>query len=423
MELRLRDPRSASLGLVAPARGCPLTMYVCGPTVYGHAHVGHGRNYLVFDIVRRHLETNGVRVRHVMNITDFEDRIFERARALGIPWRTVARRAERRFLADLAGLGVRMPHRIPRASDHVPEMREAARRLERTGRVRREHGDLLYRPPERRASASPFADDIVRHAVADPTTGSPSPDASIRDFAVWQAPRPGSPRWPSPWGPGIPGWHVECYVMARRYLGLPVDLHGGGRDLLFPHHFAENEIAVALDRVPFARRYLHDAFVLQDGAKMAKSTGILVGLRAATEEHGAGAVRWYLLSTHYSQSLEWEGPGVASAAEELETVRHAVRTAVGPGTGTGRALARLRSLVREVGRCVANDLDTPGALGALRSWAGREAASPASGLARGDGPAARRMVREIESRLGIPLASGDRRLPPSRPIRTARRSR
>ncbi|MCI4349272.1 MAG: cysteine--tRNA ligase, partial [Thermoplasmata archaeon] len=301
MELRLRVPPDGGLRAVRRPGSKTVRIYVCGPTVYGDAHVGHGRTYLVFDTVRRHLEANGQRVRLVMNITDFEDRIFERARTLGTPWRALARQAERRFLAELARLNLLPPQVTPRASEHIGEMRTVGKRLQRAGCVHREGGDLVYHPSRSHPSSRPLVVDLASRVVPEPDSTGGTPDESnLREFAIWQAPRPGGPRWPSPWGPGTPGWHLECYVMARKYLGLPVDLHGGGRDLMFPHHYAENEIAETLDHRPFARRFLHTAFVLQDGEKMAKSTGHLVRLRTAIDLAGAGAVRWYLLSRHYA---------------------------------------------------------------------------------------------------------------------------
>ena len=288
MQLRLVDSLSGRRKGVRAARGRTIGLYVCGPTVYDAAHVGHARTYLFFDVARRVLEAEGYRVRHVMNVTDLEDKIDQRAASLGISSRALARAEERSFFRDLTAFGNLPPTFHPRASEFVPDMIRLARSLERTGRVRRAGGEWRYEAPDRPDGAN-FAGgaDLARHAVEEP--GHPFGRSSDweRSFVVWKQLAPPLPSWPSPWGRGAPGWHLQCFAMASHLVGVPVDLHGGGRDLVYPHHFAENEIALALRGAPFSPVFLHTGLVLQNGSKMSKSTGNLVPLRDALARIGA----------------------------------------------------------------------------------------------------------------------------------------
>jgi cysteinyl-tRNA synthetase len=384
----------------------PLTLYVCGPTVYDGAHVGHARTYLWFDIVRRHFEASGIPVRHVMNITDFEDKVTDRAASLHTTWKQLARREERGFLRDLDELGVRRPNVLPRAGDHIPEMRAVARRLVRTGRTVLAEGGLAFRPEPGRTSKLLAPPNLASHAVREAGGSAPAGPAELREFTVWQPPHGDGPRWPSPWGPGIPGWHLECYAMARRYLGLPVDLHGGGQDLIFPHHYAEDAIARAVDGHPFARHYLHPGFVQQGGTKMSKSIGNLVALRPLLRAPGPGAVRWYLLSRPYAEALDWSDDGLAEADRTLEAVRTAVTARLRPDGTSGDELRRLRSARAAVERWIRDDLRVDRALGELSEWA----ADPGrpTGPARRPVPSgsSRIVVDDLERRLGIRLRAG-----------------
>jgi cysteinyl-tRNA synthetase len=379
-------------------------MYVCGPTVYAPAHVGHARTYLYFDVVRRSLEADGVPVRHVMNITDVEEKIDRKASALGISWRALARREEAGFLRDLDVLGILRPTERPRASDFIPRMVRLAARLEKTGRIRRADGAWYYHPPERsREENFPVSAELAQHAVPEAGHPFPTDESAAGEFMVWQRQEPPLPSWKGPWGPGMPGWHLECYAMADEYLGVPVDLHGGGLDLIYPHHHAENEIALALNGHPFSRRFLHTAFVLQAGAKMSKSTGNLVLLREALTEGGPGGLRWYLLNPRYSSRLEWDRRAFIAAIDEQVRVRRSIARWLSGGTGGRVGSMEARRLARGVRNDLANDLATDRALERLRAFAARLDADPAGGVPRGERAAARTELASIEARLGIPL--------------------
>ena len=222
-------------------------------------------------------------------------------------------------------------------------------------------------------------------------------------FLVWQRQDPPLPSWQGPWGRGMPGWHLECYAMADRYLGIPVDLHGGGLDLIFPHHPAENEIALALDGRLFSRAFLHTAFVMQDGAKMSKSIGNLVLLREALTEGGPGGLRWYVLQPPYSQRLVWdEGTFAAATDEHLRVCRSISRWLAG-GTGGRIGSAAARALALAVRGDLLDNLGTDRAIARIRAFVREIEADPAGGIPRGERSAARTALASIEDRLGIPL--------------------
>ncbi len=369
--LRIADTLTGRPIKVGPQPGRPVRLYVCGPTVYAPAHVGHARTYLFFDVARRVLESEGHEVRHVMNVTDVEDKIDRRADALGITSRRLARLEERGFFLDLGALGVRPPTYRPRAGDYVPQMVRVGRALERTGRVRRSGDEWIYDPPEhRRGENFPTGIELARHVVEE--SGHPFRGGSGRDrgILVWKRQDPPLPSWPSPWGRGVPGWHLECFAMATELLGVPVDLHGGARDLVYPHHYAENEIALALRGSPFSRAFLHTGFVLQHGAKMSKSTGNLVPLRSALEQVGAGGLRWYLLGRGFRDRLPWAETDLERAVGTYRSVRETFHRWLDEARGD----ADLQ--VDESGEFVLTTLLGPEAVDALREAADALGVSP-----------------------------------------------
>lgn len=404
MTLRLRDTLSGTRKEVRPRRGRPIGLYVCGPTVYAPAHVGHARTYIEFDLIRRGLETDGTPVHHVMNVTDFEDKIDVRANELGVTWRALARREEASFFRDLDALHVRRPHDRPRASSFVPEMIAIGRRLERTGRVVQRGDERIYHPPRRPRGAN-FAtgEELAARAVREPEHPFPIHDQDAEAFTVWKRQEPPHPSWRSPWGPGTPGWHLECYAMAERYLGIPADVHGGGRDLIFSHHFAENEIALTLAHQPFSRIFVHTAFVLQNGVKMSKSTGDLVTIRSALEVGSAGSLRWYVLRLPYTERIEWDDRSFLAAGREYDGVRAAFRGWTQPGGGGRFGEHAARALAEGVRRDLAANLGTGHAIERLRRFAARLGSDPTARVARGERGSVRAAIRSIEDRTGLPL--------------------
>jgi cysteinyl-tRNA synthetase len=404
MPLRLVDSLTQRTRPVRASDGRAIALYVCGPTVYDSAHVGHARTYLAFDVARRSLEAEGLRVRHVMNVTDLEDKIDTRAASLGLSSRALARAEERGFFRDLDTFGNLRPTYRPRASAYIPEMIRLARALERTGRVRRIDGEWRYEAPDR-AEGENFATsaDLARHAVPEPGHPFTGDTEGARSFVVWKQLAPPLLGWPSPWGRGAPGWHLQCFAMASRLLHVPVDLHGGGRDLVYPHHFAENEISLALRGRPFSPVFLHAGLVLQNGSKMSKSTGNLVPVREALERIGAPALRWYLLGQPPRDRFPWDDRRAEKARGELELLRSTLGAWLRSGVGGRVGPARTARLLREVRRALLDGLGTDRVVRAIVGFAGEVGASP-GGPGRGDRPAVRAALSEVERRIGIRLA-------------------
>jgi cysteinyl-tRNA synthetase len=404
MELRLDDSLSGRRKPVRPLGDDTVRLYVCGPTVYDAAHVGHARTYLYFDVVRRFLEAEGATVRHVMNVTDVEDKIDRRAAALGTTPRALARREERSFFRDLEALGVRPPDARPRASEFVPAMVAVGHALERTGRVHRSGDEWYYEPPERAPGENFLAgSDLAAHAVAEPGVPFRSDAGVGRSFMIWKRQEPPLPSWKSPWGPGVPGWHLECFAMAERLLGVPVDLHGGARDLVYPHHYAENEVALELEGRPFSHVYMHTGFVLQGGTKMSKSVGNLVALRTALAAVGPGALRWFLLDRPYAGRLEWDVRELRRAEAEYDAVRATLARWVAPGAGGRGSARRAEAVAERVRRDLAGGLRTERALARIRGLAREIDRDPSGKVGRGERTAARAALRSIEDRMGLPL--------------------
>jgi cysteinyl-tRNA synthetase len=403
MELRVVDSLTERRRAVRPGRGRTIGMYVCGPTVYDAAHVGHARTYLYFDVARRALEAEGYRVRHVMNVTDLEDKIDVRAQTLGVTSRALARAEEQRFFQDLTAFGNLPPTYRPRASDYVPKIVRLARALERTGHVHRLDGEWRYEAPERRRGENFLTvADLARHAVEEPGHPFGAPRDGERSFLVWKRLEAPLPTWPSPWGRGAPGWHLQCFAMASDLVGVPVDLHGGGRDLVFPHHYAENEISLSLRGVPFSPVFLHLGLVLQHGSKMSKSVGNLVPLRVALANLGASALRWHLLGRPARDRFAWDDAAAQAARAELDLLRCTIRAWLGSDGGGRLGAGRAQRLARSVRTALLDGLATDRALAELRGFAAEIGATP-GGLPRGDRPSARAALSEVESRLGIAL--------------------
>ncbi|HYA70190.1 MAG TPA: class I tRNA ligase family protein [Thermoplasmata archaeon] len=406
MPLRLEDTRSGERRTVRARPGRPVTMYVCGPTVYDRAHVGHARTYLFFDVVRRFLTAEGQPVHHVMNVTDFEDKIDRRAAELGLSWRALARREEAGFLRDLRSFGILPPHDCPRASDFAPQIVRVAESLAQAGRVRQE-GDLwIYTPPEHPDTTNfPTDSELSRHAVEEPDHPFPRREGALGEFVIWKRQRPPLPSWPSRWGPGSPGWHLECYAMARRILEVPVDVHGGGLDLIYPHHHAENEIALALDGQPFSRLFVHTAFVLQGGAKMSKSTGNLISLRDALKRSSPGGLRWYLLATPYRVRLEWDVRALDAANREYRLLLSHLDRWLAPGAGGTLGASLVERLAEAARGDLSEGLAADRVIQRLRELSNELGRDPSGRVAAGERPAARRALRAIEERTGIRLVS------------------
>ena len=365
-------------------------MYVCGVTVYDYCHIGHARSALVFDMIRRYLEFTGYQVEFVKNFTDVEDKIIKRANEHGVPFETLTTRFIEAYYADMGKLGIKRATKEPKATDHMAEIIELVIRLIQKGLAYEVAGDVYFqvdryesygrlskrRPEDLQAGARVEVDERKRHAM---------------DFALWKSSKPGEPSWESPWGLGRPGWHIECSAMSMRYLGETFDIHGGGMDLIFPHH--ENEIAQSSGATgkEFARYWIHNGFVQINQEKMSKSLGNFFTIREIfekskwPEEETGEMLRYFLLGTHYRSPLDFsdqslleaknavngfydlfarlkESDDRATADKELmpaiERCHRAFRAAMDDDFNTSAAIAELQRLKSDVNKLLSQGLST-----------------------------------------------------------------
>jgi L-cysteine:1D-myo-inositol 2-amino-2-deoxy-alpha-D-glucopyranoside ligase len=338
----------------APLRlGRRVSLYVCGITPYDAAHVGHAFTYVAFDTLVRFLRWRGHEVVYCQNVTDVDDDMLRRAARNGEDFLELARRETAAYLRDMDALNIARPTHLPRATEEVPSMIELAVQLVETGNAYVVDGTVFFDVTSypRFGELSALDPDRQRTLLAE--RGGDPDDPRKRhplDFIVWQRSQPGEPWWQSPWGRGRPGWHLECSAMSRRYLGATVDLHGGGADLLYPHHESERAQSEAAGQVPFARRWLHTGMVRYQGEKVSKSLGNLVFPRDLFRDTEPAAVRLALLAHHWRSAWEWDAAELKEAGERLAAWRRVA------------ARARPGPLPAAVVAALADDLATPAAL-------------------------------------------------------------
>ncbi|HZR83275.1 MAG TPA: cysteine--tRNA ligase [Candidatus Binatia bacterium] len=380
-------------------------MYVCGVTVYDLAHIGHARCYVLFDALARFLEWSGLRVTYVRNITDIDDRIIERANASGTSAAELGARMAAAFQQDMNALCPRVPDVEPRATEHVPEMIELISTLERRGIAYRADGDVYFdvRAYDAYGKLSHRRlDEMLAGARVEVGEHKRNP----ADFALWKGAKPGEPTWESPFGLGRPGWHIECSAMSVKYLGQPFDLHGGGEDLIFPHH--ENELAQseAAAGTPFVRHWVHVAFLRINAEKMSKSLGNFITVREAMERYPLEALRLLLLQTHYRSPLDFSEDAVAEAQRTLVRMyatlaRIPAAGAATPSGGAGSAAPADAAACRdELRAALADDFNTPRALAALHD-AVRAANRLVDSGREGEAAAVATAIREAGGILGL----------------------
>ncbi len=313
-------------------------MYVCGPTVYDLPHVGHGRTALVYDVIRRYLEWRGNEVTFVGNVTNVEDKIIARAAAEGTTERELADRFEAAYWSELDRLGVRRPDDVPRATEFIAPMIELIGELVERGHAYVIEGEGVYFAVDSYAGYGEMSgrrlEDLLDTAGARVAVDEQK--RSPVDFALWKAAKPGEPDWDSPWGRGRPGWHIECSAMSLRILGDGFDLHGGGDDLVFPHHENERAQAEAAGHA-FARHWIHSGMVMVGGEKMAKSLGNFTTLGDALDRFGARAFRLAVLQVHYRSQMELTERELGAAAEGLTRIDNVLRRAAREGIAPGEA--------------------------------------------------------------------------------------
>ena len=369
LRLRVQDTLTRRKVAVSPRDGGRMTIYVCGVTPYDSGHMGHAFTFTIFDVLVRYLEAGGTRVKYVQNVTDVDDPLFERARRDGIDWRELADRETQVHLRDMAVLGWRKPDAMPKVSDEIPRILAAAAKLRASGHAYKT--DALYFEASTYKGYGQLSHrsrrSMIRKLRDEELLGHVGPDAKRDelDFPLWRASRPGEPAWPSRFGDGRPGWHIECSVMAMRYLGPQIDIHGGGRDLIFSHHESERAQSESLTgKKPFSGAWVHTGMVRYNRRKMSKSLGNLVKVSQALQRAPAAAVRLYLVSHRYGRDWEFEWGGLARAARLVEKIRELL--ADDARAGRRRAPAD-RKLMAEFNAALADDLDTPRAVRALRA--------------------------------------------------------
>jgi len=356
--LRLHDTALGRVVPFEPRTPGEVSMYVCGPTVYAPPHLGHGRFALVFDVLRRYLEWCGFDVRYVSNITDIDDNIIKRANDEGRTTAEVVAENERVWWEAMDALGVKRPTADPHATAYVEPMVALIERLVADG-VAYETTDGVYFSPEVVDDYGLLARQSIDSLRAGARVEAHDEKRSPVDFALWKKAKPGEPAWPSPWGPGRPGWHTECVVMSLDLLGEGFDLHGGGQDLAFPHHENERAQAVA-DGHAFARHWMHNGFVEVGGEKMSKSLGNFTNLVDLIESTDPRAYRLLVLRSHYRSPVSVDKATTDDAARALERLDTFARRAaeLPPAAPDADALVEFRARMDD-------DLDTPGAVDLL----------------------------------------------------------
>jgi len=375
----------------------PVKMYVCGITPYDKSHLGHAMSYIIFDVVRRYLEYCGHEVRHVQNYTDIDDRIIARANHLGIPTKELAEQLIAEYAAEMAGLNILPAHVYPRATEEIPTMIEIISRLVEKGFAYAAAGDVYFRVKAKKdygKLSHRSVDSMMAGARVEPGEHKEHP----ADFALWKAAKPGEPSWESPWGPGRPGWHIECTAMSTKYLGETLDIHGGGIDLIFPHH--ENEIAQSeayTGTEPFVRYWLHNGWLYLGEEKMSKSLGNIIPIADALPKYGSDGCRLFVLGSHYRSPLTYSEDGLEASKRAAERLRLAVAPApAGKGTPVDPQPFRQRFIAS-----MEDDLNAAQAVGALFDLAreinrGRDEERPLE--------EAQATLRELGGVLGLTLA-------------------
>ena len=299
-------------------------MYVCGPTVYDSSHLGHARSIVAFDVIRRYLEYKGFDVRFIQNFTDIDDKMIQRAAEAGVTVEELATKYIREYFDDFDKLGVKRATAFPKATEHIVDMVAYIQQLVDEGFAYEANGSVYFRVAKFKDYGKLSRQEQGGDEAADTDDAAVSEKEHAADFALWKAMKPGEPSWDSPWGKGRPGWHIECSVMSSKYLGEPIDIHGGGLDLVFPHH--ENEIAQseALSGKPFVRYWMHNGFLTVNKEKMSKSLGNFFTIQEITVRYEPEVVRLLLISSQYRSPIEFSDTQLDEAQARLARIHNAM---------------------------------------------------------------------------------------------------
>lgn len=369
MALEIFDSKIGALKEFHPADSEIVRMYVCGPTVYTDAHIGHARSYVSFDVMRRYLEFKGYRVRMVINITDLDDVIDQRAASLGEKPEALAARYEKRFLEDLRTLNVRPSYANPRVSENVPAMIGIIEKLNEDGYVYEVDGNHYFR-----TTLSGGYGQLTHERPEDLLADEPMMEDRENpfDFLVWKKSKKDMASWDSSLGEGRPGWHIQCYGIMRGALGDSIDIHGGGEDLKFPHHESNILISIAHKGKDSTGYHVHNGFVTRGKEKMSKSLGNFVRLRDVFERFGGSVVRFYLLRSHYRETIDYDEDDIEKAQQDLDLILGFERDLKGVeknGELRGSVEEEIARYRKTFMASMDNDFDTPGAITALLDFA------------------------------------------------------
>ena len=400
--LNLYDTATSKIRLLEQRKPGELSIYLCGPTVYGPPHIGHGRATLVYDILRRYLEWTGIKVRLVSNITDIDDKIINRAEREKRPWLDIAQKCETVWFESMARLGVLRPTDVPRATEYVDQIVGLIAELVAKAAAYTTD-DGIYMSTSVVKDYGLLAQQNIDDMLAgggDRTVFGADQKKHPADFVLWKFSKPGEPAWPSPWGEGRPGWHSECVVMSLELLGEGFDLHCGGADLRFPHHENERAQAVALGK-DFAHHWMHNGFVVDtEGEKMSKSLGNVTNLPDLLDRYDARAYRMLLLQTHYRSPIKVGLDNIDASVNALAGVdSFAARTNSLSGLSDDATLTAFRAAMDD-------DLNTPVAIGVMFDAIRRANVAVDSGDTKTAGALAS-AVREICSAFGLQLNAAD----------------
>ena len=348
-------------------------MYVCGPTVYDQIHIGNGRTFLAFDVIRRWLLASGYKVTMAQNITDVDDKIIRRANETGSTTEEVSTTFADAFIEQMGRFGIMDPDIRPRATHEIEPMIEMITQLIEGGHAYEADGDVYFAVRSDPNYGHVSGRDVDQLRSGERVEVGESKRDPL-DFALWKAAKPGEPTWDSPWGPGRPGWHTECAAMVHRYLGMPIDIHGGGSDLAFPHHENESAQAECCWGQTFSNHWMHTGMLMVDGEKMSKSLGNFFTLKEVLDQYPADALRLLMLQTHYRSALDFSFERLQGAVGTLERMRTAVanlswsagRNAGAQADDAARELiARVEAARADFKACMDDDFNTAGACAAV----------------------------------------------------------
>ncbi len=362
MVLRIYNTKSRRKEPFEPREPPLVRMYVCGPTTYDYSHLGHAKSYVSFDAVRRYLEYRGYRVDFVQNFTDIEEVIIRRAAQAAKPPLEYAQFYIDAFLEDMRALQVQPATHYTKVSEHILEIQTLIALLIDRDFAYPIDGDVYFRTRNAKRSFGVLTHQKFEDVVVDPLPPGSKREDPL-DFALWKASKEGEPSWKSPWGEGRPGWHVECNAMAFKYLGAPLDIHGGGSDLKFPHHESEAMICEGAWGVEWTRTWMHNGFLTLEQDKMSKSLGNFVTIRSVLAEYSGDVVRLCLLKAHYREDVEYDKDCFRRTRDEYEAMRAAItaaQAARGPGT-EGKVDVALEATKAGFLEAMDDDFNTPDA--------------------------------------------------------------